>query len=67
VRVTVDPSTNPIAPTSRWMAAARDRESERADRLFDDPLAAALAGPEGVAWLESMEAAARSDSPGLYP
>jgi methyltransferase (TIGR00027 family) len=49
------------------MAAARDRESERADRLFDDPLAAELAGPEGVAWLESMEAAARSDSPGLYP
>jgi hypothetical protein len=29
------------------MAAARARESERADRLFDDPLAAALAGPEG--------------------
>jgi methyltransferase (TIGR00027 family) len=47
------------------MAAAR--ESERADRLFDDPLAAALAGPEGLAWLERMESAARSDSPGLYP
>jgi methyltransferase (TIGR00027 family) len=49
------------------MAAARARESERADRLFCDPLAAALAGPEGFAWLESMEAAARSDGPGLYP
>jgi methyltransferase (TIGR00027 family) len=49
------------------MAAARARESERADRLFDDPLAAALAGPEGVAWLERMEAAARSESPRLYP
>ncbi|HVF01560.1 MAG TPA: class I SAM-dependent methyltransferase, partial [Rubrobacteraceae bacterium] len=60
----MDTSTNPIAPTSRWMAAARARESERADRLFDDPLAAALAGPEGVAWLERMEAAARSESPG---
>jgi methyltransferase (TIGR00027 family) len=65
--VTMDTPTNPIAPTSRWMAAARARESERADRLFDDPLAAALAGPEGVAWLERMESAARSESPGLYP
>jgi methyltransferase (TIGR00027 family) len=65
--VTVDTPTNPIAPTSRWMAAARARESERADRLFDDPLAAALAGPDGVAWLERMEFAAQSDSPELYP
>jgi O-methyltransferase involved in polyketide biosynthesis len=31
------------------MAAARARESERADRLFCDPLAADLAGPEGFA------------------
>lgn len=58
---------NAIAPTSQWTAAARARESEREDRLFDDPLAAALAGPEGFAWLERMETAARSDSPGLYP
>ena len=63
----MDTPTNPIAPTSRWMAAARARESERADRLFRDPLAAALAGPEGFAWLERMESAARSDNPGLYP
>jgi methyltransferase (TIGR00027 family) len=61
------PTTNPIAPTSRWMAAARARESERGDRLFDDPLAATLAGPEGFVWLERMESAARSESPGLYP
>ncbi len=61
------PVTNPVAPTSRWMAAARARESERTDRLFDDPLAAALAGPEGVAWLRDMETAAWSDGPGLYP
>ena len=53
--------SNPIAPTSQWTAAARARESERVDRLFDDPLAAALAGAEGFAWLERMEAAARSD------
>ena len=63
----MDIPTNPIAPTSRWMAAARARESERADRLFCDPLAAALAGPEGFAWLERMEAAAQSEGPGLYP
>ena len=65
--MTVEPITDPIAPTSRWMAAARARESERADRLFDDPLAAALAGPEGFAWLERMESAARAGGPGLYP
>jgi O-methyltransferase involved in polyketide biosynthesis len=49
------------------MAAARAWESERADRLFDDPLAAALSGPKGFAWLECMEFAAQSDGPGLYP
>lgn len=56
-----------IAPTSQWTAAARARESAREDRLFDDPLAAAMAGPEGFAWLDRMESAARSESPGLYP
>ena len=45
------PSANLIAPTSRWMVSARALESERADRLFDDPLAAAFAGPEGFARL----------------
>jgi methyltransferase (TIGR00027 family) len=59
--------TNSIAPTSRWMAAARAGESERTDRLFSDPLAAALAGPEGFAWLRHMKAAAWSNGPGLYP
>lgn len=49
------------------MAAARARESERADRLFDDPLAAALAGPEGFAWLDRMKSAAGSGGPQLYP
>ena len=57
---------NPVAPTSRWMAAARARESEREDRLFCDPLAADLAGPEGFAWLDRMETAARPGGPGLY-
>jgi methyltransferase (TIGR00027 family) len=39
------------------MAAARARESGRPGRLFHDPLAAALAGPEGFAWLNRMERA----------
>jgi Leucine carboxyl methyltransferase. len=30
-----------------WIAASRARESLSADRLFDDPWAAALAGPLG--------------------
>jgi len=42
-----------IATTSRWIAAARARESARPDRLFDDPFAQALAGPEGFALLEA--------------
>ncbi|MDQ3428624.1 MAG: SAM-dependent methyltransferase [Actinomycetota bacterium] len=57
---------NPVAPTSRWMAAARARESGREDRLFYDPLAADLAGPEGFAWLDRMETASRPGGPGLY-
>jgi len=48
---------DPVGMTSRWVAAARARESDRLDRLFDDPLAAALAGPEGFAWLDDMERA----------
>jgi len=59
-------SANPIGPTSRWMSAARARESERSDRLFCDPLAAALAGPTGFSWLERMELAAGGRGPGLY-
>ena len=62
---------DPVGLTSRWMAAARARESERADRLFDDPLAAALAGPEGFAQLERTEPIAATGErgllgPGLY-
>jgi len=59
-------SANPVAPTSRWMAAARARESERADRLFYDPLAAKLAGPDGFAWLERMDGGVQLGGPGLY-
>jgi methyltransferase (TIGR00027 family) len=48
------------------MAAARARESERPHRLFDDPLAANLAGPEGFAWLDRMELVPGFGGPALY-
>ncbi len=48
------------------MAAARARESERPYRLFDDPLAATLAGPQGFSWLDRMEPVPRFGGPALY-
>jgi methyltransferase (TIGR00027 family) len=38
----------PVANTARWTAAIRAYETERPDRLFEDPLARALAGEEGL-------------------
>ena len=51
--------TNAVSLTSRLTAAARARESRRADRLFDDPWAEAMVGSEGVALMDRIEAAAR--------
>ncbi len=52
---------DPIALTAQTTAAARARESRRADRLFDDPLAAILAGEEGADASDSVAGgAARS-------
>ena len=56
---------DPVSLTARLTAAARARESARPDRLFDDPWAAALAGPEGVAFLKRFEEAGRI--PGVPP
>ena len=42
-----------VSQTALWTAAGRAYEVSRSDRLFDDPFASALAGPEGVAWLYS--------------
>src|SRR5260370_36402302 len=39
-----------LISTACWIAVVRARESERADRLFNDPWAAGLAGEEGPAW-----------------
>lgn len=40
-----------LALTARWTAGARAVESAREDRLFCDPWAPALAGPEGMEWV----------------
>jgi methyltransferase (TIGR00027 family) len=41
-----------LGATARWAAAVRAKESGREDRLFSDPWAAELAGPEGRDWVE---------------
>jgi methyltransferase (TIGR00027 family) len=43
--------SDPLLLTARWTAAVRAGERMRADALFDDPWAADLAGPSGMAWL----------------
>jgi len=43
---------DPVGFTSRLTAAARARETERPDRLFNDEFAAFLAGPEGFDFLD---------------
>jgi methyltransferase (TIGR00027 family) len=40
-----------LASTAYWTAAVRAAETARADRLFNDPWAQALAGPQGKAWI----------------
>lgn len=42
-----------LAATARWTAAVRAMETARDDRLFEDPWAAELAGPEGRTWIEA--------------
>ena len=48
--------------TSRLAAAAREREANREDRLFNDPFAEALAGDEGRAMLAMAESLSRGPS-----
>jgi len=48
-----------LGMTSRLVAAARERESRREDRLFDDPMAGPLAGDEGRALMLKLEAVPR--------
>jgi O-methyltransferase involved in polyketide biosynthesis len=39
-----------VGMTAKMTAAGRALESRRPDRLFDDPLAQALAGEDGFRW-----------------
>ena len=55
-----------LGATSRWVAAGRARESERPDRIFEDPLARALAGEEGFRLLDEMAKAAGGGSDNGY-
>lgn len=55
---TGETSMDPVATTALYTAVLRARESAHPDRLFDDPYAAALAGPEGPDLVASMEAGA---------
>lgn len=47
----------PVATTALLVAALRADESQRADRLFEDPFAARLAGEAGRAALQNYRAA----------
>ena len=49
--------------TAHWIAAVRARESARTDRLFDDPYAHVLAGPDGHASMARSERAATCSTP----
>jgi len=40
-----------LAATASWTAGVRARETQREDRLFEDPWAEALAGETGAAWI----------------
>src|SRR5881409_3634062 len=46
-RVTPDPLIRDVSDTARWMAVYRARETDRADAVFRDPFARALAGERG--------------------
>lgn len=50
-----------VGDTALWTAASRARESNRPDRLFDDPLAGVLAGPKGKELLYHFHTAKASD------
>jgi len=45
-----------LGATAHWTAAVRARESEREDRLFNDPWAFSLAGTEGLEWVDNRSA-----------
>lgn len=54
--------SQPFVSTARWIAAARARETRRADCLFSDPLAELFAGAAGYAMLARSEQAAGGEN-----
>lgn len=50
---------HPVSRTARLTAAARAREQQRDPPLFLDPFAEALAGQDGFAFMDRLEAASR--------
>jgi O-methyltransferase involved in polyketide biosynthesis len=48
--VVISTTNASLGSTARWTAAARAYESEREDRLFEDPWASELAGIKGSDW-----------------
>jgi methyltransferase (TIGR00027 family) len=55
-----EPVVSHVSDTARWVAVYRARESERADALFRDPLAALLAGDRGQAIAAATPRAAQT-------
>src|SRR5260370_22651495 len=54
-----------LISTACWIAVVRARESERVDRLFNDPWAAGLAGEEGPAWRQRTTGGKEENEVGL--
>ncbi|WP_328603293.1 SAM-dependent methyltransferase [Amycolatopsis sp. NBC_00345] len=52
---------NGVGQTALWTAASRARESARPDRLFEDPYAGLLAGPDGARLLRHFHPSRASD------
>ena len=52
--MTQPPLITHVSDTARWVAVYRAQESERPDRLFDDPFARRLAGPRGEAIVRGL-------------
>src|SRR5206468_2107622 len=59
----MDPLIRDISDTARWMAVYRARETDRADALFRDPFARALAGERGEQIAKSMAFAEENSWP----
>ena len=62
-RASVGTSLRSVADTARWVALYRAHETERADSLFQDPLAARLAGEQGRAIAEATPYTGRNAWP----